>query len=68
MEPWEEEAQRQWRVEREQAKLPRCQCCGEPIVSEQYLDLEPFGVDAYACESCVEDNLHSNGFGDDGGF
>ena len=64
MEPWQEEAQRQWQAERARGRLPRCQCCGEPVTSEQYLDLETFGLDACACEACVEENLRPNGFDD----
>lgn len=43
-------------------RLPRCQCCDSPITTEQYLDLEPFGVKALACESCVKTHSRWNDF------
>ena len=62
MEPWQQELQRQWQVQRTNSRLPKCQCCGEPVVTEQYLDLAPFGVNARACGRCVENNLYENLF------
>lgn len=56
MEPWQQEALRQERP----LAFRRCQCCGRPIQSEWYLDLEPFGLLAAACEGCVERNLRGN--------
>lgn len=35
-------------------KRPICQSCGERIWTEEYLDLEPFGIKGYACEKCVK--------------
>ncbi len=54
MEPWVEEQMRQMGLERERDKLPRCVCCGEPVVSERYLDLDSFGLKGVGCEGCVE--------------
>lgn len=51
MEPWQQEALR-----RRPVKL-RCRCCDEPVNTEQYLDLTPFGLQAVACERCVYHNL-----------
>lgn len=39
-------------------KRPICECCGERIWTEEYLDLEPFGINGHACERCV--NLHKH--------
>lgn len=37
-------------------RRPCCECCGERILSEKYLDLSPFGLNGVACERCVENN------------
>ena len=42
-------------------RRPCCQCCGERILSETYVDLEPFGIAGYACERCVGNNTHDTG-------
>lgn len=52
--PWRQEALLQHR----RAKNPICQCCGEEILTECYLDLEPFGILAVACETCVSRHTH----------
>lgn len=57
MEPWQQEMLRQLRLDRRRAMRPRCRCCSRPILSEQYLDLEPFGLQAMVCEECVAANL-----------
>lgn len=44
---------------RREAHLPKCACCEKPILSETYLDIEPFGLSGYICESCVSDHTHS---------
>lgn len=44
---------------RREDRLPKCVCCEAPILSETYLDLEPFGLSGYVCEGCVSDNTHS---------
>jgi hypothetical protein len=56
MKPWQQELL--YRAQQE--KLPRitCQCCGEAVATELYLDLEPFGLRAAACERCVERNMY----------
>ena len=56
MEPWQQELLYRARAE----QLPRlmCQCCGEAVETELYLDLEPFGIRAVACERCVERNWY----------
>lgn len=52
MEPWQEEALRKRRGK------AHCRCCDEPVDTEQYLDLSPFGLQAVACERCVYKHLH----------
>lgn len=37
---------------------PRCECCGLPVTSERYLDLEPFGLQGIACEYCRDRHSH----------
>lgn len=37
-------------------RRPCCECCGEHILSECYLDLSPFGLNGIACERCVKNN------------
>lgn len=56
MEIWQQEALSR----RRPPALGLCQCCGEPVQTEQYLDLRPFGLQAVACERCVDRNLHSS--------
>ena len=53
----QQEEIRDARYSKWRSRLPRCACCGEPIESEKYLDLEPFGLQDRACEGCVR--LHS---------
>ncbi len=57
MEPWQQEELRQLRYTARKMRMPRCACCGGHIFTEQYLDLAPFGLKGFACESCVEANL-----------
>ena len=57
MEPWLQEELRQIHLAARRARLPRCACCGEPIPTERFLDLRPFGLGAVACETCVEENF-----------
>lgn len=33
---------------------PRCQGCGGYLTGESCLDLTPFGIQAYACDRCVQ--------------
>lgn len=40
------------------SRLPRCLGCGDPITSEMYLDLEPFGIQGRACEQCYRRHMH----------
>ena len=54
MELWQQEALRQ-----ERCRVPLCQCCAEPVRTELFLDLRPFGLPAVACQRCVERNTHS---------
>ena len=35
-------------------RRPRCVCCEEPLMGEIYVDLEPFGLNGYACERCIK--------------
>ena len=58
--PWAEEELRLLRLERQQRLLPRCVCCGLPVVSERYLDLEGFGIRGVGCERCVDKALEYN--------
>lgn len=57
-EPWQQEEYRQLKHTARMMKRPICDCCGERIWTEEYLDLEPFGIHGYACERCV--NLHKH--------
>ena len=54
MEPWQEEDLRQLRLAARLQKRPRCACCDERIPTERCLNLAPFGLNAVACENCVE--------------
>ena len=40
---------------------PKCQSCGEPILTELILDLRPFGIAAFACQRCVDRFISFNG-------
>ncbi|MBQ3529769.1 MAG: hypothetical protein IJA47_04670 [Oscillospiraceae bacterium] len=51
--PVEQERRRDLAYNAKIMRLPCCQGCGQRITSEQYLDLEPFGLKGYACEKCV---------------
>lgn len=55
MEPWQQEALHRQRLEAR--PRPLCRCCGLPVNTEQYLELEPFGIRAVACEECVNKYL-----------
>ena len=54
MEPWQQEALRELLLSKR--LRPTCRCCGQPIDSDRYLDLEDFGIRAAACEDCVDRN------------
>ena len=56
MEPWLWDAQYQTAWEQRKKRLPRCDCCGDPIWTEKYLDLSAFGLEGYACEACLDEN------------
>ena len=58
--PLEQEARRDQRRVAWLSKLPRCLGCGDPITSEMYLDLEPFGIQGRACERCCGHHMHYN--------
>lgn len=58
MEPWQEEARCQQHRERRGRQFPCCYSCGDPITTERYFDLEPFGLSAQLCEDCMEENTH----------
>ena len=55
MEPWILEQYHTARLE--SGARPRCVRCGEGIATEQYLDLEAFGLQGAGCQRCVEANL-----------
>ena len=42
-------------------RRPRCVCCEEPILSETYFDLSPFGLNEVVCERCVDKHTHDTG-------
>ena len=52
------EERRQVRWDRVVGKRPVCVRCGEPVVTEQYLDLEPFGLRGIACGRCRDRCSH----------
>lgn len=56
--PIEQERSRDLAYNARLMRRPRCQCCGCPVISETYLDLEPFGLKGVACERCIEGNTH----------
>lgn len=35
-------------------RRPVCNCCGNPILSDTYLDLSDLGSSGYVCERCVD--------------
>ena len=37
-------------------RRPCCECCGEHLTSETYLDLSAFGLNGVACERCIDKN------------
>lgn len=39
------------RLEREAKKLPKCDCCGERIVTDKFFNVEG----TYICRDCIED-------------
>jgi formylmethanofuran dehydrogenase subunit E len=41
------------RQERQEKKLPKCDCCGERIVKEKFFNVEG----TYICPSCIEDYI-----------
>ena len=59
MEPWQQEQLWQLQLERHAQNRQRCQCCDRPIQTELYLDLSPFGLQALACERCVEEHMRA---------
>ena len=38
-------------------RRPRCECCNEPLTTENFLDLSDFGINGVVCEKCVERNM-----------
>ena len=54
--PVYQEERRQLAYTASMMKRPTCECCGERIWTEEYLNLEPFGIKGYACEKCVSRN------------
>ena len=56
--PIEQERSRDLAYTARLMRRPRCHCCGAHILTETYLDLSDFGIKAYACEKCVENNTH----------
>ena len=55
MEPWEEELAWQRQGERLRLRQHRCHCCERPIITERYLVLSAFGLNARVCEDCARD-------------
>lgn len=53
-----QEAARSLRYTAMVMRRPRCECCGLPVTTDQYLDLEPFGLKGIACERCRDGNSH----------
>ena len=49
----EQYAEYEARLEREAKKLPKCDCCGERIFTEQFYNIEG----NYICEECIRDYL-----------
>ncbi len=35
-------------------RRPVCPSCGERIMTEECIDLEPFGIAGYGCERCIK--------------
>ena len=62
VEPWQQEQLWQLQLENKALHRPRCHCCDKPIKTELCLDLSPFGLQALACESCVENNMHTTAY------
>lgn len=56
--PIEQERSRDLAYTARLMRRPRCHCCDEHILTETYLDLSDFGIKAYVCEKCVENNTH----------
>lgn len=60
-EAWE----RKW--ERRLCRRPECLGCGAPVVTEEYLDLQPFGLGGILCGRCRDRNSHlTRGFDEEG--
>ena len=38
-------------------RRPCCECCGEHLIGESYLDLSLCGLDGVLCEKCVKNNM-----------
>lgn len=55
--PVYQEERRQLSYTVRKMRMPKCQGCGGHIWTERYLDLEPFGLKGFACETCIERNL-----------
>jgi hypothetical protein len=49
MKPWQQEALRH----AGRRPKPICQCCDQPVETELWLDLSPFGINGVGCERCV---------------
>lgn len=37
-------------------RRPCCECCGEHVMTDEYLDLTPLGINGVLCEDCINDN------------
>jgi hypothetical protein len=38
-------------------RRPRCECCNEPLTTDNFLDLSDFGLNGLVCEKCVDRNM-----------
>jgi hypothetical protein len=38
-------------------RRPRCECCNEPLTTDNFLDLSDFGLNGVVCEKCVDRNM-----------
>lgn len=45
---------------RKAAQGLRCHCCAAVIRTETMLDLHPFGINALACQRCVDRHIRWN--------
>lgn len=56
--PTAQEAERERRWEERLRGRPGCACCDEVVATEEYLDLEPFGLRGVACGRCRDRCSH----------